>query len=480
MAQWEDRGRPREPDGPPRCEVLASVLEGDIDHLQSFCASLRDRADASETVQLRWTAAAAWTTWLTGHSEEGDLVETGARLSEAQRRAKVLGDGPLVVELQALRALLALAVDNLSDAVDYARRASRMGRSEGSPTEEILANIVLARVRRFAAMPHLSLRILHALYPHSEPRARPWICWEATMAGQLLPAHRAVGPALELGQLLRAARRGAASEVRLAAARLGERARLTPFRKDADGVCALLLDLPGDLKLERWRRGQDDEVPPGLAGLAFLPPVEPPSDAEIWSRLIVGPTQEARRYPAFVTPSLLGSAEAVVDRTGGPRQPRVAMGVAHLARQPEGQALDEYFAHVYGFPYDREVHEAVLSVHLSRMRHFVGDHGVIERSSCGLRLRLHDRLILEDPWSQESLPQRALRTLAANPGMSSGGLATALQISRRSVQRLLKDLLDDGTIEQKRSGRRIIYQVEDTTFSEPTRSQLHATGLIDP
>jgi hypothetical protein len=45
-----------------------------------------------------------------------------------------------------------------------------------------------------------------------------------------------------------------------------------------------------------------------------------------------------------------------------------------------------------------------------------------------------------------------------------------LRIPLRSIQKILRELLDDNACVSEGQGRRVEYYVEDTTFSEPTIS----------
>src|SRR5205085_3272366 len=80
-------------------------------------------------------------------------------LDEASRR----GAAAAVIEMTVIRALAALAAGAVDEAVDLGRRAARMAQSEGLAQHELLANVTLARVRRFSGRPHLALHILAAL-----------------------------------------------------------------------------------------------------------------------------------------------------------------------------------------------------------------------------------------------------------------------------------------------------------------------------
>ena len=88
-----------------------------------------------------------------------------------------------------------------------ARRASLMARTEGIPDAELLANLTLARARRYNRQTHLALRILESLEEVAAPQWRPWLDWERSMAGGALTT-TAAGPLAALPGLLAAAQAG--------------------------------------------------------------------------------------------------------------------------------------------------------------------------------------------------------------------------------------------------------------------------------
>src|SRR5882724_5920795 len=119
-----------------------------------------------------------------------------------------------VIEVTALRALTSAATDHLPDAVAFARRASLMARTEAEPGAELLANLVLAPMRRHAGKPHLAVRILDALARLSPTAPTGWLEWERLLAGGTPPdaasdgSARARAPAAVAGRRLLLAARG--------------------------------------------------------------------------------------------------------------------------------------------------------------------------------------------------------------------------------------------------------------------------------
>ncbi len=95
-------------------------------------------------------------------------------------------------------------------------------------------------------------------------------------------------------------------------------------------------------------------------------------------------------------------------------------------------------------------------------------------------LRVSEEVLLPDPRIVFETDMLVLRHLARNAGRASAQeIATALGVSARTVQTTLRTLLTDGTCTTVREGRRVEYQLEDTTLSEPTLSRLHPRGLAE-
>src|SRR5450432_3826697 len=138
-------------------------------------------APASAEVKVRdvalWSAQ-LWKRLLLGDTA-GQEIAAKSLFDEASRQRAA----PQVIESTVLRALLALSAGLTEDAVDMARRASRMAQSESLPQLEYLANVTLARVRRYSGRPHLALHILAALLRVAPPAWSGWIGWEMLLGG---------------------------------------------------------------------------------------------------------------------------------------------------------------------------------------------------------------------------------------------------------------------------------------------------------
>ena len=132
---------------------LAAVLAFDRDALGQSPAS----DDLGAELGRAWCA-------LMGGAAAGLDAELAALFA----RASASRDPARVIEATALRAMAALSLGNLPEAVAFARRASRMARTEALPPSELLANLVLGRVRRRSGKPHLAaraVRLRHLRHP---------------------------------------------------------------------------------------------------------------------------------------------------------------------------------------------------------------------------------------------------------------------------------------------------------------------------
>ncbi|MFK7986409.1 MAG: winged helix-turn-helix domain-containing protein [Sandaracinaceae bacterium] len=411
---------------------------------------------------------AGWRDWLD--------VTRHVDLESTYRRARAAGFAAFAIEAQSLRGLSALHTGQIVEATATLRTASRMSRSEGLPDAEVLANIALASARRLQNRPHLALHIIAALRPFTPPAWRAWLDWEAGLAGGSTRAE-AIGPARDLGALIHHLANGGAG-VETAAERLHRPDWPRVVRAQIDLVLSLLLERDGgNDALRAWRTGASPEIPTGLVGLVFW---SERGGSDPVARVLVGSGRPAYRLPELAVRRVaerVGATEATLD---GGLQRRVDTGLVALAFRSEPVSADMYFAEVYGYAYDALLHGAMLSVHISRMRERLGGAGEVVRNAEGLRLRCEKPLILRDPTCSQGLDQRALRLLGQQRGMSARDLARCMTIPLRTAQRLIKQLVEDGATVTHKQGRRVVYEVEDTTFSEPTTSRRFEDGAFAP
>ncbi len=406
-------------------------------------AASRPPASAVESLGIAAQWASAWLGAL--ESPSAELAKDVAQLGRA---AQQCGAAELVVELPALRAFVLMGLGDLAGATDAARRASRMGRTEGMPQQEYLANLVLARLRRSTGRPHLAMRILSALGPVAPARWQAWIAWEAALAGSFESAQVARGAAHD-GVLLGAVEElleGIPSDAELPAPFAAElrvvRAALGGGHEEAAGA---------------WLSGVDPEMPPALQGLALR--ADARGDARV--RVVVGPGLEPRRRLALRA----SETYALTD----PPHPRTETLLCVLAQAcGHGIGRDDLYQQVYGFTFDAVVHQGSFDVLLHRARAWLGDRGAIVRDDGIFRLEVARAFAIPDPRCERSLDDRLLQVLAQRGGVPAREAAEVLEVPLRTVQTLLKQLVEEGACEPEREGRKIVYRVEDTTFREPT------------
>lgn len=70
--------------------------------------------------------------------------------------------------------------------------------------------------------------------------------------------------------------------------------------------------------------------------------------------------------------------------------------------------------------------------------------------------------------------------VAANPASTVRAIAGAVEITERQVARVLRDLREEGLIEQRRAGRRNVYEVNpEARFRHPLLSHVYLERLIE-
>ena len=465
----------------------------------------------SEGEDLALRAARLWQRLFDGISE-GQETAAKALFDEAARR-KVATQ---VVESTVLRALIALSNGSLDDAIELARRASRMAQSEALPLHEYLANVTLARVRRYSGRPHLALHILGALGRAAPATWSGWLDWERQLSGGPAPhaptdapgtgdaATPAARAARALAQVLDATRTGDATAFAAHATALLEAASVWPDAgREATALLAALDPTRTDIPpaLEGWYRGDTAAIPCGLHGVGVSPDLG--SDSESATAFVIAaPGQPGRR---FLRPglTLMNGARVLNRDTGRPGAGgvRTETGVAALALAGVGGMTREaFFLVVYGFPFVAQRHQAVLDVLCHRMRALLGSSGEIRRESMeveaasrtgsldgaangnahgasdgsavagapSLALVLHESVIVPDMRCALPAADRVLRALAALGATSAKSAADSLRMPLRTVQAVLQQLVAEGACSIEREGRRVAYRIEDTTFTEVT------------
>jgi hypothetical protein len=384
-----------------------------------------------------------------------------------QAEASIAQAASLVSDAVATRALAAANGGDLVAATDLARRASMMSRTEALREQEILANVILARVRRLTGRPFLATRILSAVARFATEPWRPLLAWELAMAGGL-PAEPLPGdpgpPASDLCDALASARRGdrKAFERSLSSAL----SYVQPLAGHTADVLAVRSALDANAEatpaIERWRRGLDEVVPLGLMGLAAS------AEDEGTVLVLARPDQPGVRVLDLGAP--LAEAEGATRLAKSQRRhgrTDTVLAVLALAGR-EGLPEEELFRASYGFAFSRNVHRGVLDVLLHRARAHLDTAGEIVRSGGAVALTLRWSLLLVDPRCTARDDNRVLQVVARRGRLTAKETSDELGIPLRSAQAALEALIATGACIRERSGRTVAYRVDDTTFQEPT------------
>jgi hypothetical protein len=407
----------------------------------------------------------AWLATLAGADAPGDL-DAIARVGRTEMEAS------LPVEATSLAALLAAGRGDLAGAVAYARRASRMGRTEALPQQEYLANWVLARMRRKSGHPHLAVRILSALHRVATDSFAPLLEWELLLSRGLERVRDPldstldawVGPLRALLTAARAGDRAGFDRARAGGAHLSELS--APHHRDFEAAAALLdpelaiADVEGD-DIHRWKRGEVHEVPLGLHGLGAADGASGET-AFVVSRPS-GPPQRVLSDGARLV------ADATRIEVGGTKQARTDSTIAVLALAGHiGVEHDALFERVYGFPYGGERHRGVRDVLIHRVRARLDGAATLDREGSRFRLTHGGVLVVPDPRSSPPPEHSLLHEVAKLGHLSAAEAASRLRINVRSAQRAFKRLVEEGVCEAVKDGRNLEFYLDDTTFREPT------------
>lgn len=417
--------------------------------------------------------------WLRGwsaiHAGDGNAAAEDAATLEGE--AASAGDAAMVVEAAAQRTMALISAGDLDGGTRHARRTSRMARTEALPQQEYLAHLLLARLRRMTGHPHLATRILRALAPVASPLWLPWVGWELIMAGALEAAAEMrpmpSGRATELTAALRALTESAEASNRQgfdeAAGRLTSFEGFPAFETDIEttlAACDVRRPLLGE-HLPDWAWGHTNQAPPPLHGLLTRPGSAPEGDSAI-AYAISHPETGQRRIPRLGY-GLVSLPELVTLEQTRRKQGRVETLVsALLLAGDEGYDETRLFSTVYGFEYEPSTHKGVFDVLLHRARSYLGDHGELHRSDGWIRLELSRPLMVPDPRCAKPIEDRLLRAVAEQRGATAKDVANAVGVSLRAAQAALHELAEKGACQAERDGRQLRYQIEDTTFSEPT------------
>lgn len=457
-------------DAASRDELFHSAIFGFDD--AALEAWLTRRTGASERDVLAADVARAWLGLMRGGTAAASASDRSA--SDLFGRAAASREPARVIEVTALRAMLALSAGELGEAATFARRASLMARTEALPEAELLANITLSRLRRHCGKSYLALRILESLGRSDAARTAPgWLEWERFLAGgaQTNASDGALGaPSLRALRAARAAlsaaRAGRRDEFEREAAEL-ERASAGFFdmQREARALCALLDPTrAAEEPLAAFRRGEHDELWHGLASV-HASHTDPEPSTGVLS--VARPGEPGSRMLRDGL-GLFGPCRTFFEdgaRVHG--RTDTALSVLLLGG-PDAQPEQAFFQRVYGFAYASGKHRGVLDVLLHRVRQRIAASGSLLRAGGGLRLELREAIAVADPRCSPPASARVLSALSRQPAATAEAIAERLRITPRAAQMALRELVSDGACRVRRSGRHVRYQLLDSTFSEPT------------
>jgi len=416
-----------------------------------------------------------------GVGSDGDLDAAWAALAcgqplldevvaDLEQRARQDGRADGVVEAACLRALGSAHLGDMGAALAAGRRAFRMGRTEKLRGCEVLAGVVLARLRRLTGRAHLAARIATALRDVAPRPWHPWVEWELVLASGAEVV--GPGPALELRGLLDAAKAGDPTTFAERLASLTqELSGLAPMLEDLARV-RTALDPRADSaaagpEVEAWVRGHLGYGPPpwGLAALSHTS--SDSTEAESVALVVASPGAPGRRLLSAASGLAASVADTATlpDGPGG-RSDALASTLALLG--PDGATDEHVFGVVYGFSYVPSLHRGTFDVALHRARALLASHGEILREDGRISLELRQAVVLADPRSAPATDARVLGHLARSGQLSARELARHLGVSLRTTQDALRSLVEDGACQQRRAGRAVLYDLEDTTFQPPT------------
>lgn len=327
-----------------------------------------------------------------------------------------------------------LASGRRAEALDAARSAARIARTDGGRLAQCFAYLNLGRVRRACGQRHRALHILGSLSKAASSLWRERIAWEKALAAS--PDEES-----EPGRLL-----------------LGGGLLSLPaldFASDRDDCIAIQCALDPD-------SSPSPLLAPFLEGRQALPPATLAG--------VCGSTFGESRSLLVVLPSgcrrvcLWADARCSERGRGLELQGRTALAVASLALEPSRVlSRDEFFRRVYGQSYAHERHRNVVKTLMHRIRVALGEVAGCVREEDGFSLRVDVPFWFRDPTGETSVEERVLAELAEQSGPIHG-ISKSLGLSRRSVQNAAAALKAKGVIRKREQN----YVIVDTTFTEPT------------
>ena len=447
--------------------ALRTVLDFNVDALRRVARLSQDleqtgpeASRAPEPLIVR-----AWLKLLEGDCEDAAKVaEDAIALAHREGSPMPLLDGTVV------SALAHLARGDFEAATSSARRASRMARTEGILQREYLANLALARVRRYAGRVHLASRIVLALARVVPTPWCNWIALEFFLCGGGQPptaepsalTQRLAGASRRMGQV------SWAGDMEAIAKSLP-----TLFESEVRSFVACTDSRntsPVPARTTRWIEGKEGPAPPGLGGFLAAPSggdlVEP-----CGVYVLVEPGRPARRFLAVSVDQMADGS--VVLPAPELKKRRTFELLCILALSGGHLAETDLFRRLYGFEYASEKHGGMLRTLIYRARQAVEGHGTIERADGAMALQMKRAVCIPDPRCVPTLEDTILRALAQSTSkLDATAIATTVGVPLRTVRRALSPLIEDGSCVVEKVGRTAHFSVEDTTFYEPSFTRL--------
>lgn len=428
--------------------------------------------------QLRYSLASAWLHFL---QPSGEMLPTTS--AEIVTSSRGLGLADCVIDAQTASAMSALTTLDVKEALSAARQASLMAGSEGLPHQELLAYLVLARVRRLCGTPHLAARILRSLESVAPAIMQGWLGCELLLAGapfrnMSLPESRAFRALEALAHVMNSALRGLPREFQSAASEvLDATSGFDGLRAEvADLLVFLSPSIPlewGSLDAQEWALGQNESLPHGLHAVVnhgrtegqFPPPV---------GYVLASPQGHGRRILSLGRSFTIAQNTPLLDREPRPRErTHTAISTLALAAQ-EPIDIERFFAKLYGFEYETLRHRPVFDTLLHRVRQRVGDSASLSLSRGQLTFVVSTEFLVWDPRCESTLTHRVLDILAASGTTTAREIAERVGVPLRTVQASLSDLVSSEACMAHRRGRAMEYVIEDTVFSEITRNRFRS------
>lgn len=339
------------------------------------------------------------------------------------------------------------------EALARTRRAARMAQAEHLWLPRFLVSVFLARLRRRTGHPHLAGLIATSCREVAPRAMAGWLRWEQVLAGVEVEPDDFDDPMSQAAADLLARLRG---DVRGAPPAMP--ALFAVDRAAALGPLGVATD-PVPPAVEAWMRGEVADAPAAIRGLG-QPAWQRADDEPV---VLARPGEMPVRRYAYA-PGLPAALPPVGARPGRPEALAAQLTLAGEA----GATRPALFEAVYGFAYRRRLHEASFKVVRHQTKKLLAPVADIHTEGERVWLTVRAPYCVPDPRCRRPLHERLLRLLGARAGASAKELASGLDVPLRTVQLALRELHDDGVCVVEKDGRRVSYNVEDTTFCQIT------------